>query len=217
MDLLTILWGIFGSICWGDFWGDFYTFGEGKFFGRFCGCFYLDTFQSRYFFKAEIYLGQITDNITVKDIGLITAFGLIIPSVDQGSDYYTAATLIRYGLDHSCKSSPTGCSDISHYGLPIADHDLRVRRYGYAMLAPIIFMTIFTIRQWWRLEKGWNRLWTLPLVLFQCFPQYRALRILYLGLQKKASWRKEKDLYDQDLTSLGIYLSKCFDLCSSFK
>ena len=88
----------------------------------------------------------------------------------------------------------------------IAEQDLRVRRYGYAMLAPILLMTIFSLRQWWRLEKSWNRLRTLPLVLLQVFPQYRALRILYLGLQKKASWRAEKDVYDRDLTSLGMYV-----------
>ena len=88
----------------------------------------------------------------------------------------------------------------------IAEQDLRVRRYGYAMLAPILLMTIFSLRQWWRLEKSWNRLRTLPLVLLQVFPQYRALRILYLGLRKKASWRAEKDVYDRDLTSLGMYV-----------
>ena len=90
------------------------------------------------------------------------------------------------------------------------DHYSRVRRYGYAMLAPILLMTIFSLRQWWRLEKSWNRLWTLPLVLLQCFPQYRALRILYLGLRKKASWRAEKDIYVRDLTSLGMYV--CFNV-----
>ena len=83
------------------------------------------------------------------------------------------------------------------------------------MLAPILIMTIFTLRQWWRLEKSWNRLRTLPLVVFQFFPQYRALRILYLGLWKKASWRKEKDLYDRDLTSLGMYVLKYLRLQST--
>ena len=142
-----------------------------------------------------------------------------MPSVDQGTDYYTAATLIHYGSDHFCKSpdlhdwcvSPAGVADecdwcVSPTGIAeVAGEDLRVRRYGYAMLAPILLMTIFSLRQWWRLEKSWNRLQTLPLVFMQFFPQYRALRILYLGLRKKASWREEKDLYDRDLTSLGMY------------
>ena len=142
---------------------------------------------------------KINDDITAKDIGLISICGVIIPSVDQGSDYYTAADLIHFG--HDC-NQVRSCWQ--------AKEDLRVRRYGYAMLAPILLMTIFSLRQWWRLEKSWNRLWTLPLVLLQCFPQYRALRILYLGLRKKASWRAEKDIYVRDLTSLGMYV--CFNV-----
>ena len=139
---------------------------------------------------------------------------MIVPSADQGTDYYTAATLIHFGFDHWCKSSTSRelsestirwCDNLNEEAknAGIARDDLRVRRYGYAMLAPILLMTIFSLRQWWRLEKSWNRLWTLPLVLLQVFPQYRALRILYLGLRKKASWRAEKDVYDRDLTSLG--------------
>ena len=116
-----------------------------------------------------MYLTQINDDITAKDIGLLSVFGVILPSVDQGTDYNSAVNLI-------------------------IDQRVRVRKYGYAMLAPILLMTFFSLRQWWRLEKSWNRLWTLPLVLLQVFPQYRALRILYLGLWKKASWRAEKDV-----------------------
>jgi hypothetical protein len=134
-------------------------------------------------FKAYIYLTQINDDIAVKDIGLLSVFGVIVPSLDQGSDYYTAVPLIL-------------------------DGSLRVRRYGYAMLAPILLMTFFSLRQWWRLEKIGNRLRTLPLVFMQFFPQYRALRILYLGLWKKArEWREELEVYNRDLTSLGMYVS----------
>ena len=132
--------------------------------------------------------------MTTTDIGMISVFGVILPSADQGSDYYTIATLIDYGFECHSRCVERDQED---------EEDSRVRSYGYAMLAPILLMTIFSLRQWWRLEKSWNRLRTLPLVLLQCFPQYRALRILYLGLRKKASWRAEKNVYDRDLTSLG--------------
>ena len=134
---------------------------------------------------------------------MLSVFGVIIPSVDQGTDHYTAATLIHFGYDF-CEINPQHdwCTKNWNPDREV-EEDLRVRRYGYAMLAPILLMTIFSLRQWWRLEKSLNRLWTLPLVLLQVFPQYRAVRVLYLGLSKKASWRAEKDLYDQDLTSLG--------------
>jgi hypothetical protein len=147
---------------------------------------------------------QKKDDITAKDIGLLSVFGVILPSVDQGTDYYTAANLIHFGVT-GLQACGLDCSWFDP-DQQAELQDLRVRRYGYAMLAPILPMTIFSLRQWWRLEKSWNRLWTLPLVLLQCFPQYRALRILYLGLRKKASWRLEKDIYDRDLTSLGMYV-----------
>ena len=140
---------------------------------------------------------HITDNITVKDIGMISVFGVILPSVDQGSDYYTAAKLINY----ECKTLI--CVQNSDRK---AEEELIMRRFGYAMLAPILLMTVFSLRQWWRMEKNRNRLWILPIVFLQLFPQYRSIRILCLGLRKKASWRNEKDLYDQDLTSLGMYI-----------
>ena len=45
---------------------------------------------------------QTTDIITAKDIGLISVFGLVLPSVDQGTDYNTSANLINYV--HKCRS-----------------------------------------------------------------------------------------------------------------
>ena len=83
--------------------------------------------------------------------------------------------------------------------------ETRLKRYGYAMLVPILVMTIFTLQKWWRLEKEPNRLSTFYIAILQLYPQYRALRILYLGIRKKASWRKEKNLYEEDLSSLGKF------------
>ena len=129
---------------------------------------------------------------------MISVFGVILPSVDQGSDYYTIATLIDYGFECHSRCVQRDQED---------EEDSRVRSYGYAMIAPILLMTIFSLRQWWRLEKIGNRLRTLPLVFMQFFPQYRALRILYLGLKKKTrEWREELDIYHRDLTSLGMYV-----------
>ena len=42
------------------------------------------------------------DIITAKDIGLISVFGLVLPSVDQGTDYNTSSNLINY--EHKCRS-----------------------------------------------------------------------------------------------------------------
>ena len=89
------------------------------------------------------------------------------------------------------------------------------------MLAVILLATIFTIRQWWIAEKDWkNRLITLPFVLMQMYPQYRAGRIIFFGLQKKMSqkylglhkkisvkkeisWKDEDEVFERDILPLG--------------
>ena len=112
-------------------------------------------------------------------IAMLSVFGIAVPTWDQYSDYYLNGRLL-------------------------SETDLRTRRFGYIMLVPIFLMTFFSICHWWKLEKyKRNRLYTLPFVLLQIFPQYRAARILYLGFRKKKSWKSESDLYDRDLMSLG--------------
>ena len=167
---------------------------------------------------------QTTDVITAKDIGLISVFGLVLPSVDQGTDYNTSANLINYV--HKCRSVLSSSDNANecflggfsgNYWSPnyyprFSDEEMeieetRINRYGYAMLVPILVMTIFTLQKWWRLEKEPNRLSTFYIAILQLYPQYRALRILYLGIRKKASWRKEKKVYEEDLSSLGKFYS----------
>ena len=123
------------------------------------------------------------EDISKFTITMLSVFGIIIPTWDQYSDYHLNARLL-------------------------SEKDLRTRRFGYIMLVPIFLMTFFSIRHWWKLEKyKRNRLYTLPFVLLQIFPQYRAARILYLGFRKKKSWKAESDLYDRDLMSLGRLLT----------
>ena len=45
---------------------------------------------------------ESTDYITAKDVGLVSLFGILLPSTDQGTDYYTAANLINN--EHDCRS-----------------------------------------------------------------------------------------------------------------
>ena len=148
---------------------------------------------------------ESTDYITAKDIGLVSLFGILLPSTDQGTDYYTAANLING--EHDCRSGTSKvyiCEDWTEEDMQM--EEARARPYGYVMLAPILLMTFFSLRQWWRLEKKHYRWLTFPLVILQLYPQYRAIRILCLGLMKKSSWRKEKDIFDRDLSSLGKFV-----------
>lgn len=75
-------------------------------------------------------------------------------------------------------------------------------RFGIAMLFPIIISTLFTLYTWWNIETD-HKL-TLPLVILQCWPQYRAGKILYLGLWKQVNeWKKEQELYKKAIGNIG--------------
>ena len=58
-----------------------------------------DHAKENYFYKLKPDVQkdsqENTDKISMKDVGLITLFGLILPSFDQGSDYYTSWNLIQ--------------------------------------------------------------------------------------------------------------------------
>ena len=87
--------------------------------------------------KSEDNQSQTSDNITAKDVGLISVFGLVLPSVDQGTDYNTSANLINY--EHKCRSTDnanecffnngTG-EDIPQYSnIAMELEETRIRRY----------------------------------------------------------------------------------------
>ena len=79
--------------------------------------------------------------------------------------------------------------------------------FGFAMFAPILLSTMFLIPQWLRQEQTKKRiLTTLPLVLFQLYPQFKMLELLYLGLWKKDSkWRSKKDELQKSVSYIGKF------------
>ena len=49
-----------------------------------------------------------------------------------------------------------------------------------------------------------KRMLTLPLVLFQCYPQYKMAQILFMGLWKKdKKWKEKKISIQKDIGSIG--------------
>ena len=73
------------------------------------------------------------------------------------------------------------------------------------MFVPILLSTMFLIPQWLRQEQTKKRiLTTLPLLLFQLYPQFKMLELLYLGLWKKDSkWRSKKDELQKSVSYIG--------------
>ena len=72
-----------------------------------------------------------------------------------------------------------------------------------ALLAVLVSF-LFTTTHWWKMEKtAENRLKTLPLLLLQCYPQYKAVRVIYLWLKDDQSWLEEKLKLERDIATIG--------------
>ena len=80
-------------------------------------------------------------------------------------------------------------------------------RFGIAVISPVFISMIFVLFHWYKTENTpKKRLLTLPLVIFQIWPQYRILRILYFGLIKKSDqWKKENEDQKKNIHSLGDF------------
>ena len=122
---------------------------------------------------------KTVDKLPTSDAILIVMFGICLPTWDVYSDLAFIVDLFTRGLSHP--------------------------KFASMMFGPLTASILFTISHWWRSEGTWfRRLVTLPLLLGLCWPQYRAVRILVLGLcMKVSSWRKEKETIDKDVSSIG--------------
>ena len=128
---------------------------------------------------------KIVDKMPISDAILIVLFGICLPSWDVYSDIAFIANLFLMDRPHP--------------------------KFASSMLGPLAASILFTIPHWWRSEGTMcRRLVTLPLLLGLCWPQYRAVRILVLGLcMKVSSWRSEKEFIEKDVCSIG----KTFTMC----
>ena len=114
---------------------------------------------------------------------LMIIFSVLLPTSDVFSDIYLTLKLFTgYGLD---KKHP---------------------KYGSLTLLPLMVSWIGVTTQWFRTEtkEKRNKLKTLPLLIFQIYPQWRALRVLYYArIKKDPRWRQMKDEFDGGISHLG--------------
>jgi len=123
----------------------------------------------------------------VKVAIFMVLFGILLPTFDTYSDGYFSYSLI----------SGTYCETSICVKHPI---------YGSVMLIPVLLAMLFTIPHWWRREKGWNRLYTLPLLIFQVWPQWQVMKVLKLMKDGNSNWRMEKEKLEKEIGSLEPFL-----------
>ena len=109
--------------------------------------------------------------------------------------------------DHSHQESK---EKIEFYAMIGQQFSRQMFTYGMVTLLFPAICFAFTICHWWQLEdpKGnVGRTKTLPLLLFQVWPQFRMLRLIYLGFWKKdPKWKKERQLLHENIVSLEPFL-----------
>ena len=110
------------------------------------------------------------------DASFLTFFGVFLPTWDVYSDIAFSIKLI------------------------VNEHKI----WGMGTLCPVIIKTILLLPHWWRMENDYdNRFSTFLLLIFQVWPQVRAVRLIYTGWKMHKNWPKEKSLYDNRVYGIG--------------
>ena len=146
------------------------------------------------------------------------ATGVVLPTFDVYSDIAFAinmlmwtpgplSVLLRDVLPHLQvhHGHPEGTNASYCTGQRLEQQLVTNKKYAAAMLIPPIISWLFVAYQWFRNEVGTKRkTMTLPFLLLQVYPQWRALRVLYYGKWKKQrGWQRMKDEWETEICSLG--------------
>ena len=132
--------------------------------------------------------------------------GFVLPSGDIYSDIALSVKLLNNSCDDEYYRRYTNpCSNTWVSG------DVKIQNlFGWIIWIPIIFNFLFTIPHFLRVEKTWKqRLLTFPLLICQCWPQYRSLRVIWFAYVPKnfAKCLAEKLDLEQNVSNLGKKLS----------
>ena len=114
---------------------------------------------------------------------LMFLFNVILPTADVSTDIYLSLKLF------------TG------YRL-IKKHP----KFGTLSLIPLAMSSMGVTTQWFKTEtkEMRNKLKTLPLLILQFYPQWRALRVLYYAkIKKDPRWQKMKEEFEGEISHLG--------------
>ena len=121
------------------------------------------------------------------DALLLVLTEIILPSTDVISDLLL---IIQFTTYMEPESSYCSRDDLNY-----VVNCLNFNTLGYMMIIPLILSTFLLVPQWWKNEEtNKHTLVTVPLLLLQIWPQYRALRILWLKYIKKNVQRSIEEL-----------------------
>ena len=142
---------------------------------------------------------------------IVLATGVFLPTFDVYSDLFFTSKLFAgnyYNNQRECTYSFSERwerwerSCVWHEcESPVPSHP----KFGSAMLTPFLLSWLFVTIQWFKTERGLRqKLKTLPLLIFQVYPQWRALRVLFYAKWKRDNrWQRMKEEWETGITHLG--------------
>ena len=139
-------------------------------------------------------------------IVLMLATGVFLPTSDVYSDMLFVGWLFHgnyyadtFEYSNKTHTRPT-CEELEKKVPPHPG-------FGSVMLIPLLLSWLFVTRQWYKMERGMKqKLKSLPLLILQVYPQWRALRVLYHAKwRKNRGWPKMKEEWETGITHIGKY------------
>ena len=142
------------------------------------------------------------------EIFILVVFSMIVPSFDNFSDVRLS---ILFATGTYTPAGKFYLSDITRNWENIE----AVPQYKYAIFTflPVFISFLFTLRHWYHIENTKRKkLKSMPFLIFGLWPQYRVGRILHFFRKNNKKWIKEKDLFETELSTLGImhFANSCF-------
>ena len=131
------------------------------------------------------------------DAFMIFCTGILLPSGDTVSDIGLSLKLLSKTCDENCLES----NKIKHIQIQ--------NLFGWIIWIPIILNTLLTIPHFLRVERTLlQRTLTCPLLVCQCWPQYRSLRVLWFAYVNRNILRslQEKHEIEANISNLEPFL-----------
>ena len=133
------------------------------------------------------------------EVVILTVFSIIVPTADNCSDLRLSLLFLNGWYTPSAKTF------FNHTSQQVEDI-VAIPQYKYSLFTflPVLVSFLFTIRHWWKTEDSSRKRWTsLPLLVFQVWPQSRVCRILHFFRKGNPKWIEEKEYFESELSTIG--------------
>ena len=140
------------------------------------------------------------DEMSWVSASIMLVTGVMLPTVDVYTDILFAINVLMFEAPDRCHLNANN----ANYA-PI-DYGANQAKYAVAMLTPPFISWLFVTYQWFRNEVGAKqKIKTLPFLLLQVYPQWRALQVLNYGKWKKqCGWQRLKEKWETEIGNLGL-------------